>query len=89
MWRIEASDKEPEDLDSQIGELLGKLTGDLSVWKSIAAKYEVDLFCGLFMDKGNEGMSLSPKSLAALGARGIELGLDVYGPSCEPDEENA
>ena len=29
MWRLEATDCEPEDLDRQVPELLGKLTQDL------------------------------------------------------------
>jgi hypothetical protein len=33
MWRLEATDATPEDLDGQIAELLGKLTGDRKVWE--------------------------------------------------------
>ena len=49
------------------------------MWRSITERYGIDLFCGLFMRVGNEGLSLSPQSLAALGRRQIELGLDIYG----------
>lgn len=31
------------------------------------------------MHQGNEGLSTTPESLAALGLRRIELGLDIYG----------
>ncbi len=86
MWRLEATDASPEDLDGQIAEVLGKLTGDLSVWAQIAKRYEVDLFCGLFMKVSNEGLSISAESLKALGERGIELSLDIYGPD-EPEEK--
>jgi hypothetical protein len=78
-WHLSATDREPEDLDGQVNELLSKLTDDLTVWTSIAKKYRVDLFCGLFMHQGNEGLSVKPESLAALGLRRIELGLDIYG----------
>ena len=78
MWRLSATDREPEDLDAQIRELLSKLTDDLTVWASIAERHRVDLFCGLFMREGNEGLSITPESLAALGLRRIELGLDIY-----------
>ena len=78
-WQLEATDREPEDLDGQIKELLSKLTDDVTVWTLIAEKYRVDLFCGLFMNQSNEGLSITPESLAALGLRGIELGLDIYG----------
>ena len=78
MWRLCASDREPENMDGQIREILSKATGDLTVWRSIAGRYEVDLFCGLFLDGSNEGLTLSAQSLAALGERGIEMGLDIY-----------
>jgi hypothetical protein len=78
MWRLCASDREPEDMDGQIQETLSKLTNDLAVWQTITGRYQVDLFCGLFMDGINEGLTISSQSLAALGARGIEIGLDIY-----------
>jgi hypothetical protein len=81
MWSLECADHEPENLDKQIEELLGKLTGDFETWQALCRRYRVDLFCGLFMGGGNEGLTISPNSLAALGQRGIELALDIYGPA--------
>jgi hypothetical protein len=78
MWQLSASDREPEDMDGQIREILSQTTRDLAVWQSIAQKHGIDLFCGLFLCDINEGMTLSPESLLALGERGIELGLDIY-----------
>ena len=78
MWRLSATDREPEDMDGQIEEILSQTTSDLAVWRSIGEKHQIDLFCGLFLGGSNEGMSLSAKSLAALGVRGIELALDIY-----------
>ena len=77
-WRLEASAREPEDLDRQVQELLGKLTQDLEVWTALAQRFRVDLFCGLFMKSANEGAVLSSATLAALGNRGIMLSLDIY-----------
>lgn len=88
MWRLSASDRQPEDLDGQIGELLSKLTDDLGVWASIAGKHRLDLFCGLFMDGDNEGLSITPQSLAALGLRQIELGLDIYAGDGDDDGQS-
>ena len=86
-WSLSAAAREPEDLDGQIAELLSKMTADLEVWKSISARYRVDLFCGLFLAGSNEGLSMSPQALAALGLRHIELGLDIYeGDRTAPDE---
>lgn len=78
MWTLEASDREPEDMNSQIHELFTRMTDDLSVWRSITKRFRVDLFCGLWLTGGGSGMTLSPQSLAALGERGIELGLCIY-----------
>lgn len=78
IWRLEAKTREPEDLCGQIDEILGKLTNDWEVWAEVRRSFCVDLFCGLFMGSGNDGISLSPECLQALGKRGIELALDVY-----------
>jgi hypothetical protein len=86
MWRLCASDREPEDMDGQIQEILSQATGDLAVWQSITQKYHADLFCGLFMRVGNEGLTISSQSVAALGARGIEMGLDIYGGDDDEEE---
>ena len=81
MWRLSTRDRTPENIDGQIEEILGQLTPDLAVLRNIAKRFRTELFCGLFMDEGNEGLIISPKSLADLGARGIELQLDIYGPT--------
>lgn len=85
MWRIEAAAREPGDFDAQIEEILSKLTPDLGVWRLITSTYTTDLFCGLFLNRSNEGINLSPTSLAALGSRGIEFGLDIYSGADEGD----
>jgi hypothetical protein len=82
-WRLQVQDREPGDPDAQVAELLGPLTTDLQVWRDLAERFKVDLFCGWFMSESNEGISLSPKTLRALGDRGIELQLDIYGPESE------
>ena len=81
-WRLSAARREPEALEAQIFEILDQLTGDPAVWQS-SAPFRPDLFCGLFIGSSNDGVSLSPRALLALGQRGIELGLDIY----DADEE--
>jgi hypothetical protein len=80
VWSLHTADQEPENLDEQIEDLLSRLTTDLAIWRNLVETYRVDLFCGLFMSSGNEGIQISPGSLIALGQRGIKLGLDIYGP---------
>ena len=65
-------------MDGQIEELLSQATPDLKIWQDLAKRYHIDLFCGLFLGCSNEGMTLSPQSLLALGERGIDLDLDIY-----------
>jgi uncharacterized protein DUF4279 len=79
MWTLEASDRQPEDINSQIQEICNRMTDDLSIWQRITKRFRVDLFCGLWLTGCDNGMTLSPQSLAALGERGIELGLCIYG----------
>lgn len=79
-WRLNAERREPEDLESQIFELLGLVTDDLSIWESLS-RYKPDLFCGIFMAGRNDGLPLSAKALLALGQRGIALDLDIYDAS--------
>jgi hypothetical protein len=80
MWRLEALDREPANIDAQIWEIFNQVTTDLTVWQAITEKYCVDLFCGLFMNKSNDSLEISPHSLAALGERGIQICFDIYAP---------
>lgn len=77
-WRLSAADREPGNLDAQIAELFSGLSVDLTVWADLTTRFRGDVFCGLFLDEGNEGISLAPKTLALLGARNLEIGLDIY-----------
>lgn len=77
-WSIAADPRHSGDLDLQIIELLASVSEDPVAWRQLTAIYAVDLFCGLFIEDGNEGLSLQPSTLAALGVRGISLGLDIY-----------
>jgi hypothetical protein len=78
-WRLQAEDSVPEDVNGQVAQILGQLTSDLGVWKSLVERFDVDLFCGWFLEKSNEGVTLAPDTLLALGQRGIELDVDIYG----------
>lgn len=79
MWRIEAEDKLPGNLDEQVSEILAQLSDDKEVWRSLSDRYDIDLFCGLFMESSMEGIGLSSESMLALGQRGIEIDFDMYG----------
>ena len=40
--------------------------------------YQVDFFCGLFLEQWNEMMRLSRATLRRIAALGAELPLDIY-----------
>jgi hypothetical protein len=77
-WRLQAQRRQPGDLDAQIDELLASLTDDIFIWQDLARRYQADIFCGLFLSQGNQGLGLHPETLAAVGQRSLQLGLDIY-----------
>ncbi len=85
IWSLKAEENSTEELETKIAKLLDKVTDDLKVWKSLGQRYKLDMFCGLFMDRSNEGLSLSSSIMSRLGERSIEIGLDIY--SQDVDEE--
>ncbi len=72
---------EPGDLDAQISEILDRLNDNTDVWKGLAARFRADIFCGLFMAEGNEGISLSSETLEKLATRGLTIDFDIYDSS--------
>ena len=88
-WVLEADDSAPADPDRQIAQILDQLPADPAVWRSLAERFRIDMFCGWFMDEVNEGVSLSVATLRLLGERGILLDMDIYGPGDEPRHDEA
>jgi hypothetical protein len=90
MWRLRAAETTPGDLDAQVRELIDQLTDDSTVWDNLASRFEIDLYCGWFMEKENEGIGISADTLKELGARSIHLSLDIYAGDRDdaPSREN-
>ena len=68
------------DLGAQIEWILARLPSDLAVWSQLTSRYKTDMFCGLFLERSNHGVSLQPATMAKLAERGIQLGFDIYAP---------
>ena len=79
-WRIAAPDSQGADLDAQVNAILTRLTSDLDVWWQLSSKYQVDVFCGMFLEQTNRGVTLRAETMAQLAARGISFGFDIYAP---------
>jgi hypothetical protein len=78
-WQL-SSGRQATDLADQIKALLAKLTSDVTVWKSLTERFDVDLFCGLFLETTNRGVELPVCVLSALSERHLRIGLDIYAP---------
>jgi hypothetical protein len=85
LWTYQAQETGPADVDAQVAELLGQLTPDVQVWRQLAGRFDMDLFCGWFMERANEGLDIAPDTLMSLAERRIALSLDIYG--AENEEE--
>ena len=79
-WSLAVPVSEGSDLDSQASRILSRLSQDIRIWTALSQNYRVDIFCGLFLERDNRGVSLSPTTMAELGRRGISLGFDIYAP---------
>jgi uncharacterized protein DUF4279 len=78
-WHLRSVPLVPGDLDAQIRNLLASLSSDIAVWNDLTKHHRADLFCGLFLTEINQGLVLSPDTMAAIAQRGLELSLDIYG----------
>ena len=78
MWHKGVERRSPGDLDGQLAELFAAMTDDGAVWRQLTTRFKADIFTGLFMAERSEGLSISPTTLLALGARGLALDLDIY-----------
>jgi len=80
MWSLRSTARAPENVDEQVAEILAGLTSNLAAWQTITQKHRAEIFCGLFLKEVNEGFTLKPQTMAALCARGLSIGFDIYGP---------
>lgn len=80
-WWLSPERREPGDFNAQIAEILDQLTNDADVWQDLTTRFRTDIFCGLFMKEGNEGISLSNETLERLAVRGLTIDFDIYDSS--------
>ena len=73
-------------LDELVDALLSRVNQDEEVWAHLRETFEVDLFCGLFLDRLNRGTFLEAETTMMPGRLGLLIGFDIYG-HCDCEEE--
>jgi Domain of unknown function (DUF4279) len=76
-WRLK-SERAEIDLEEKIDRLLDKLPSDLEIWHGLTRKFQVDLFCGLWMKRWNRCIDFKATTLQRMAKRGLSIGLDIY-----------
>ena len=77
-WLLEGNLPRKTEIEPQIKDLLSKVTSDLGVWDRLTEEFEVDIYCGLFLDGDNRGCVLSPQVLKMISDRSMTIGFDIY-----------
>jgi hypothetical protein len=86
-WRLWYGESDSV-LEEKIELLLGRLTDNLDAWQEITKDLEVaDIFCGLFIDRWNEGFELSPSIMRKISDRNLKIGFDIYSPTDSWDRQ--
>jgi len=78
-WHLQIEPADGCDFNLQIARLFEMLTPDCETWRDLSARYGGNLFVGVFLGSSNEGLSVDPGMAAAIGERGLQLQLDIYG----------
>lgn len=77
-WSLESHLPDDIDVEDKVMHLLSQVTNDESTWKLLNSKYQIDLFCGLFLETDNRGIELSVETIRKLSSLGIKIGFDIY-----------
>ena len=78
-WMLEGAKEETGDLETKITRLLNRVEVPLPVWEKLA-DFRGDIFCGLFLNDWNRGLSLSPNLRQRLAERNLSIDFDIYCP---------
>jgi hypothetical protein len=79
-------EKEPR-IERQIVTLLGRLTPDLDVWKTVTSRYHCYISVGGYFTDWTGGITLEPHALMLMAERGLAIDFDLYAPAAS-DAEN-
>ena len=68
------------NLDAALNATLDYLPAGAALWQDLGDRFQVDLFCGLFMGSSNQGTDIESATLARIATLGLAISFDVYGP---------
>lgn len=80
VWTFTREEQEHTSLADAIVAMLARLPNDATVWQWLAARYSLEIWCGLFLDGLNQGAELPAQLLNDIGGRHIAMVLDIYSP---------
>lgn len=75
------------DIGNQITTLLGRLTQDLDIWRSVTNRYESYINVGGHFRDWTGGLTLEAPVLRLLVERGLNIDFDLYAPAASAAEE--
>jgi hypothetical protein len=78
LWSLSVPKSREWELADAVSTLLDQLPSERDVWVSLASRFQVDLFCGLFLNEWNRGVGLPSTLIQQIADRGMELNLDIY-----------
>lgn len=76
MWVYRADVPPDTDLGDAILKLLDALPDDTVLWEELVDAYQVEVFCGVFLQADNQGATVDADAMSALGRRGLTLSFD-------------
>jgi hypothetical protein len=77
---------EPEELTT---DLLDRFAVDEHVWRSLAQRYDLQLRFGLFLNRWDRGLELSPALVGRIARVHARVIFDIYGPEGAVDVNDA
>ncbi len=70
LWLLKGAESEG-DLETQVSRLLDRIPAELTAWEALA-RFDGNIFCGLFLNDWNRGFSLSPELMQRLAERSLK-----------------
>ena len=78
-WLLTLEGEAPDDFEKLVTRLFHRLSTDRDTWLDLSKRFAGELFVGFFLGSSNEGVPVGHEALREIVARGLGLGVDIYG----------